>query len=252
MRITRYYLGYAIQMPIVRAVVQGERVADVPAGRLGWHEGTRLIVKWVSGPGSLVLAMGGPARYLLTQPLACAHEIEAALRAGGHAAGEAEDGFEADARMLLAPVLAGWAVDSPLWTPTGEPLGQPPVFGGRVRLLGYRMEGRAAGQVRSVRVVLAWEIVAEARPPLASFVHLFDADGTLRAQYDGWGSALSGLETGDVVLSCALLTLPEDAPAGTYRAQVGLYVPDTLQRWPVALPDGQVADRVLLAEVELE
>ena len=102
------------------------------------------------------------------------------------------------------------------------------------------------------RLTWAWEVLDEVRPPLASFVHLLDATGALRAQYDGWGSALSGLEPGDVIVSCVRLTLPDEAPAGVYRPQVGLYAPDTLQRWPIALPDGQRVDRILLAEVELK
>ena len=79
-------------------------------------------------------------------------------------------------------------------------------------------------------------------PPLATFVHLIaEESGQILAQYDGWGAALSGLETGDVVRQEVSLRIPEDAENGTFSLLTGLYSPQSSSRLAVTT-NGQVGD----------
>lgn len=242
-----YRIAYSPEMPTVRAVVQGERVADVSAAQLGWREGQRLIVKWVPDGNSFVLVMSGPARYLVPDALAYAPDLrDAVLRD----ARTIEGGLEFDARPAVESLLARWQAESPLWTPEGQPLTAPVEFAGQVRLVGYRLEQARVSAGGEVSLVLLWQISGNLMPPIASFVHLLDEDGTPQAQYDGWGSAVRGLEVGDVIVHHVQVPIPASVVPGLYRLQVGLYSPATMARWPVQTPDGTF-DRVWLSEVEV-
>jgi hypothetical protein len=243
-----YRVTYPPEMPVVRALVQGTRVADVPVERLGWQAGRRLIVKWVPDGNSFVLAMSGPARYLVPDPLAYAPDLRDAVL---HDAQAVEGGLEFDARPAVEPLLARWQAESPLWTPEGQPLAVPVEFAGRIRLLGYRLEQARVPPGGEVALVLLWQVSGDFTPPIASFVHLLGADGASRAQYDGWGSAVRGLEIGDVVVHHVQIPIPAGTAPGLYRLQVGLYSPNTMARWPVQTPDGVTIDRVWLPEVEV-
>jgi hypothetical protein len=242
-----YRVTYPPETPIVRALVQGTRVADVPVEQLGWQAGQRLVVKWVPDGNSFVLAMSGPARYLMTDPLAYAADLRDALLPDAQAVA---GGLEFDARPAVESLLARWQAGSPLWTPEGAPLAAPVEFAGRIRLLGYRLEQTRIPAGGEVSLVLLWQVSGDLLPPIASFVHLLGADGVPRAQYDGWGSAVRGLEVGDVVVHHVQIPIPADTAPGLYRLQVGLYSPNTMARWPVQTPDGTI-DRVWLPEVEV-
>ena len=70
--------------------------------------------------------------------------------------------------------------------------------------------------------------------PLSAFVQLTEGEPwQVVAQYDGWDTALRGLEPGDIVVQAASLDLPPDLPAGEYRLLVGLYSPQSGQRLSV-------------------
>jgi len=85
---------------------------------------------------------------------------------------------------------------------------------------------------------------------VASFVHVLNPDGQPCSQYDGWGTAIRGLEIGDVIVQQVRIPVPADTEPGSYRLQVGLYSPDTMVRWPMQAPGG-ASDRVWLPEVKV-
>ena len=69
--------------------------------------------------------------------------------------------------------------------------------------------------------------------PLAAFVHLSGEDASqIIAQYDGWPTALAGLEAGDIIAQPITLFVPADAPPADYFVRVGLYSPQSGQRLP--------------------
>jgi len=249
--INLYSTSYSPATPVVRAVVQGSRVADVPAEQLGWREGQRLIVKWMPDDNSFVLAMSGPARYLVADPLTYAPDLrDAVLR---HAQSCASGMLEFDARYMIQPLLERWSAESPLWTPESRPLAAPVEFDDRVQLLGYRLTRDSVSPGEEVSLVLLWQVSGDLRPPIASFVHLLDEDERPCAQYDGWGTAIRGLEIGDVIVHHVHIPIPIDAEPGIYRLQLGVYSPDTMIRWPCRHPalDGVIIDRIWLPEVEV-
>ena len=130
-------------------------------------------------------------------------------------------------------------------------------FGGAFTLWGYDAQPAQAGPGAPLHVTLFWRVgSAEAPtpapatgPPLAAFVHLSAEDpGQILAQYDGWETALRGLERGDVIVQRVTLTVPQDAAAGAYYLRAGLYSPQSGQRLPIS---GAAQDFVTLGGVEV-
>ncbi len=128
------------------------------------------------------------------------------------------------------------------------PLGEgfvPPVdfvplhvpFGESLTLVGYTLSP-------TWRVSLYWQVGDTAvlprphpsqAPPLATFLHLSGDDPSqIIAQYDGWPTALTGLEPGDIIQQEIQLHLPATTPAGQQYLRLGLYSPQTGQRFPLS------------------
>ncbi|MBU0704215.1 MAG: glycosyltransferase family 39 protein [Chloroflexi bacterium] len=247
--INLYRVSYPPATPVVRAVVQGSRVADVPVEQLGWQEGERLIVKWVPDGDSFVFAMSGPARYLVTDPLTYAPDLrDTMLR---HARPVAPGEIECDVRDVIQPLLARWSAESSFWISEDRPLAAPVEFDGRIRLLGYRLARDRVSPGEEVSLILLWQVSGDLMPPIASFVHMIGKDGQLGAQYDGWGAAVRGLEIGDVIVHHVRIPIPAGAESGTYRFRLGIYSPDTMVRWAVQTPDGEVNNQIWLSEMEV-
>ena len=139
----------------------------------------------------------------------------------------------------------------PLLVPLGGPLTPPVEFDDRIRLLGYRLAQHGVSPGEEVSLTMLWQVSGDLRPPVASFTHLLGGDGRPRAQHDGWGTAVRGLEIDDIIVHHVRLPVPVDTEPGIYRLQIGVYSPDTMTRWPVQTPDGTVIHRVWLSEVEV-
>jgi hypothetical protein len=171
------------------------------------------------------------------------------------------------AELGVAPgrrVVAKWS-GSPATTitPAGEesglPVGAVPVavdFGGAFALLAFEVGDGPVTTGTSVELTLYWEVGSGEVPapaparsgPLASFIHLSGEDpGEIVAQYDGWETALTGLERGDVISQRVALALPAGMAPGRYYLRAGLYSPQTGQR----LPASSGGDIVTLGAVEV-
>jgi hypothetical protein len=85
---------------------------------------------------------------------------------------------------------------------------------------------------------LTWQAKANALPPATVFVHVIDAQGKLVAQFDSpmRGGAYPSEVWSDGEVVCDGLTVGGLAvlPRGEYRVFVGVYDPQTGQRWAVA------------------
>ena len=106
--------------------------------------------------------------------------------------------------------------------------------------------------VEKVDITLFWRMGTQPMPmpaptkgePLSVFVHLVPAGGdNAVAQYDGWATALRGLEPGDIIVQPAAVTWDE-LPPGDYELRVGLYSPQDGARLGVG--DG---DFVVIGEI---
>ena len=136
-------------------------------------------------------------------------------------------------------------------------------LGGVFALLGYEVvtvEPTRPGTQLALRLV--WRKGARAMPqpaptrgaPISAFVHLTaGAPHEVVALYDGWATALRGLEEGDVLVHDIAIDLPGDLAVGSYTVLAGLYSPQDWVRLPVrgrdALDDGAA---VLLGTVAVE
>lgn len=122
-------------------------------------------------------------------------------------------------------------------------------FGHTVLLAG--LQNATAPSVRpgeTLEVPLVWQVVEPSSRPLVRFVHLLGADGKPLAQHDSapceGECPSSSWITGEVLTDTVALTIPEDAPAGSYSLAVGWYDGETLQRLEArdapgaVLPDG--------------
>jgi hypothetical protein len=77
-------------------------------------------------------------------------------------------------------------------------------------------------------------------------VHLLDVEGNLIAQDDGQpvneAYPLPLWQTGTIIVDAHTLQLPPDVVEGEYSLAIGLYDPESLQRWAVEGPAGQNLD----------
>jgi 4-amino-4-deoxy-L-arabinose transferase-like glycosyltransferase len=127
----------------------------------------------------------------------------------------------------------------------GEPEDLPPNlvpldagFGDQIRLLGYALTPTGNG---AWTLMLAWVADRQVDGDYTAFVHLVDEGGEIRSQDDappgGGFYPTSFWMPGETVMDHHDLTLPANAPAGTYHIRVGLYRPDTGNRLPASTGD---------------
>ncbi len=167
-------------------------------------------------------------------------------------------------------LIAKWVQPPGAIYPLGEgfapPDGFQPVgadFDGAFGLVGYVWGAEGATAVihpgDALSLTLYWQVgsgqLETPRPsqaaPLAAFVHLSAANdpSQIVAQFDGWPTALSGLEPGDVIAQPVTLTVSPTAPFGDYVIRLGLYSPQSGQRLP--LVTHPPADALELLRLEL-
>jgi hypothetical protein len=158
-------------------------------------------------------------------------------------------------RWLLVAAALIFLLGCALWA-SGRLRAVPPVqnlqanLGNTVELVAARGSSTIARPGEQLDVTLTWLALRETREDLKAFVHIVDASsGRLIAQSDGnpvWGfTPTSRWRTGELVEDTRTLTIPADAPPGTYSILAGIYRAQPLQNLPVvqaqkSLPDGQV------------
>ena len=131
-------------------------------------------------------------------------------------------------------------------------------FGDALSLLGFAIPQSEVIPGEALTITLVWQVNTADIPmpspttadPLAAFIHVTSADDSsdIVAQYDGWETALTGLETGDIIIQSVQLRLPEETPPTSYQLNAGLYSPQSWQRLPVTW-DGETADLVKLTQI---
>ncbi|MDX1416337.1 MAG: hypothetical protein R3293_19215 [Candidatus Promineifilaceae bacterium] len=113
-------------------------------------------------------------------------------------------------------------------------------FGDSVELLEYTVRQAEGDQM--IEVDLFWRPIKNVDSYATVFVHLLDDQGNLIAQHDGqpvYGAyPLPVWQPGAIIQDTHLLTMPVDLQPVDYRLAVGLYNPQTLQRWPAVGADG--------------
>ncbi len=115
-------------------------------------------------------------------------------------------------------------------------------FGTLGRLVGYDLSLPAEGVMTraTFALTLHWQALAASDRPYAVFVHLIDETGAIR----GYGDAepgngafpTPGWLAGEYLADTHTVSVPGDAPPGTYRLAVGFYDPASGER--LRTPDG--------------
>ncbi len=126
-------------------------------------------------------------------------------------------------------------------------------FDGRILLLGYDLFPTSE---RSWDLTLYWQSLAPVEADYTVFSHLLGEHnpataGPLWAGHDGQPNGghfpTTAWQPGQTVLDVHPLTLPDDAPSGEYRLEVGLYLLATMERLPVRDAAGRdMPDRAVL------
>ncbi|MFL7794742.1 MAG: hypothetical protein AB8I69_21545, partial [Anaerolineae bacterium] len=107
----------------------------------------------------------------------------------------------------------------------------------------------------TIPITLYWQASETSNSDAKVFVHLYDAQGTLGPQSDGWTYMGTrppySWDVGEIVTGPRLITLPADIAPGAYSIEMGLYQPES-GRLPAYI-DGvrQPEDRVLLTTIQV-
>ena len=109
-------------------------------------------------------------------------------------------------------------------------------FDEELYLLGFDLPGQVWHPGDAAPVTLYWQAAAPTQSEAKVFLHLYDADGNLGPQSDGWAFHDTRPPytwyPGEVVIDPRLIALPTDLQPGRYSLEVGLYKPDGSGRLP--------------------
>jgi 4-amino-4-deoxy-L-arabinose transferase-like glycosyltransferase len=127
-------------------------------------------------------------------------------------------------------------------------------FGGEIELLGYDLRSVEPGKAE---LSLVWQAASEPADSYTVFVHVLDPEGVCCAWQKDMIPGQGAQPTdqwlaGEVVVDNYLIEMPQDAAAGAYPIEVGLYRPQNGQRLLVTIPGLRDNDVLYLRPIEME
>jgi hypothetical protein len=251
-------LIYSVSNPpeaeVDRAVIVGPVASDVPPDVLGARPDHLLRAKWCAWPECFVFTPH-PARYVVRDFVPFVPDLDNTARAHAQpltALNRSDYSvFDLDATALIEGQL-GALRSMPISAPDRTALHLPVPFENGLSLAGYEVRGELVAPGQAFDLITYWQVTDHVAPPVTIFVHLLDAQGSIRGQHDGFGAAVTMLEPGDMVIQHHVITVAADAQPGVYQLQVGLYDPNTLDRFVARPPDAPPIDRVLLSTLNVD
>jgi hypothetical protein len=145
----------------------------------------------------------------------------------------------APTELSLAEASNGAAVDLPVALENG------------LTLVGYRLDRSSLKVGETAYLETVWRVESVPNRLLSIMAHVLAPDGSALAVGDGLGVPIESWQPGDVFIQRHALTIPKDAPPGSYWIQTGVYWIDDGVRWPVR--DTRASgDRVLLTSVKVQ
>ncbi len=110
-----------------------------------------------------------------------------------------------------------------------------PEWGDFAQLAGFALpQGNETWSGGRVELVLHWQAIGTASQDYSVSVHLVDANGSVRAQADGYprhgDSPSSSWQAGATIVDIRAILLPPDLPAGDYTIAIGWYDWQSLDR----------------------
>ena len=129
-------------------------------------------------------------------------------------------------------------------------------FDNQVLLLDAQIGQAQLGPNEALPVDLRWQGLRQWNADYTVFVHLIGPDGKVHGQVDQWpldGTlATRDWQPGRVVDDLYRVTVPGDAPPGTYQVEVGWYLLATLRRLPIVDAEGRpVDDRAIIGTINV-
>ena len=149
--------------------------------------------------------------------------------------------YQLDAAPLIDQKLA--AIASGVAAGTTLSVTYPITFENGLALAGYEVNSPGG-----LTVTTYWRVTGDLQPPVTVFVHLLDQNGNIVAQDDSFGAASRMLEPGDLIVQQHPLKSETPLSPGIYRIAIGLYNPDTMNRFKTQTGE----DRLLLGTIEIE
>lgn len=130
-----------------------------------------------------------------------------------------------------------------------------PVLGERIRLIEPGIQPKTLQPGSTFSVHLTWQSIKPIEKDYTVFVHLIGPDGALVTQQDtqplGGFFPTSFWRTGQPVTDSYTLSVPADAPAGTYEVRAGMYDSTTGKRLTVPDDIDVGHDAVILAKITI-
>jgi hypothetical protein len=133
------------------------------------------------------------------------------------------------------------------------PLPLPVNFGETMFLHGHSRRPQEVSAGEALELTLYWTLGPKPPRQYTIFAHLLNAEGQVVSGFDAneYPTTFWREDGGESLLSYMRLPLPSDLPRGDYQLEIGVYNQASGERLPV-LDEGQVvADRLLLAPVEV-
>lgn len=129
-------------------------------------------------------------------------------------------------------------------------------LGDKIALIGYALDRTAARPGEAFHLTLYWRALARMTHDYSVFTQVLGENQQIWAQKDAWpqgGNApTSTWQPGQVIEDRYELVVRQDAPAGVYDLQVGMYLGATGERLNLLGEGGHVQDdRILLGKVRI-
>jgi len=126
----------------------------------------------------------------------------------------------------------------------------------KMALVGYDLDRTAAAPGETFEVTLYWKALSKMDLNYSVFTQVLGEGDSIWAQKDNWprgGDAPTSIwEVGQVIEDTYVLVVKDDAPAGVYDLQVGVYLGETGDRLSLLGEGGHVQDnRILLGKVRI-
>ncbi len=134
--------------------------------------------------------------------------------------------------------------------------GSPPLLAdlnSKIRLLSYCLSSTQVKPGGEMHLTLYWQALQEMDKSYTVFTHVVGESNRIWGQKDNppaSGTSLtSEWQEGEVIEDSYIIPIQADTPQGTYRIEVGLYDPQTMQRLPALDERGRLqGDRITLPE----
>ncbi len=250
-----YKIEYPASTPIDRTVIVGTPTYAFSPQQLGLTPGHRLSAKWADNPDALIFAMNGSARYFLAGGPHCVLYHTCRFPFGKdfldalYSSGQIDRGaLNVDARSVVEARRSHWQSDT-LHLTDQTALNWPINFDDKLELIGVHLKATEVSPGGNVDLTTYWRVIGDLDPSLQLFVHVLDQHDQIVAQYDGWQTAIRGLENGDVIAQRVYIPLPADTSASRYALHLGLYNSDSSIRFSIRLPIGLASDQVILPSI---